>query len=73
MDRTDLTVLKRRTFSVVRDTFLSLTKDVFVLCQKLQLLMTNGFVIFILPVIDADNFGIFITLSGVNCGHFGYF
>ena len=35
--------------------------------------MTNGFVILLLPVIDVDNFGIFSTLSGVNCGQFWYF
>ena len=33
--------------------------------------MKNGFVIYILPVIDVDNFGIFSTLLGVNCGNFG--
>ena len=86
------TVLKSQTFSVVNawvlrghwrrlrkflTNFLSLTKDVFGLCHKLQLLMTNGFVIlvtfYLLPVIDADNFGIYSTRSGVNCGKIWYF
>ena len=56
--------------------FLSLTKDVFVLCHKIQLLMTNGFVTILVFLVHfqasiVDNFGILAYIQVLIADKFG--